>query len=511
MLRDAHERIYHEMYDRADLDLSSNVAGGGHNPNRAELLFHYGRYLLISSSQPGTQPTNLQGIWNVDVRPAWSCNFTVNINTQMNYWPAERVGLGELAEPLLQFVADGAKQVGVDAARRYYNANGAVVHHNTDIWHFSSPVQGDPQWANWPSGLMWLASHLRTHVDFGHASPNFIAEVALPVLREVVAFELDMLVDDSSGGLVVSPSTSPEHRFVTLDGFEASVSEGVAMDQELVREILDAYIAWADPTDAVDASLLPRARIALARLRLPQIGKSGALLEWYDDKTSSELGHRHLSHLYGLFPGRRITEGGTPEMFEAVRRSLADRLANGSGYTGWSQAWILCLSARLRDSTLAEQSFQGMLDKLTFKSLMVLHPHSGWPEGKVFQIDGNFGVVAGIVELLVQADREDICLLRTLPPNWREGSARGLRCIGGHSMDLDWTNGQLATATVHCAVSAPMVIEVSSDVTSVKIVADGDLEFYGVPLHSSIPARSRFQWQATKGVTYGISAQRTRP
>jgi alpha-L-fucosidase 2 len=491
-LRARHRDDYRQYFERADLDLT----GSGSEAQRAELLFHLGRYLMISGSRPGTEATNLQGIWNVDVRPAWSSNYTININTQMNYWPAEAVGLGDLHLPMFGLIADIAR-AGAATAERYYGAAGATAHHNTDLWRFTAPVPGIPQWSNWPSGLYWLAAHLKHHLDHGGAAPGFARDVAEPVLRAASAFALDMLVDDGAGGLVASPSTSPEHSFV-VEGRNVAIAAGTAMDQELVRETLANFVALADPADA----LAGRAKAALPRLRLPVVGAGGNLLEWDDDKTPAELGHRHLSHLYGLYPGVRITEAGTPEAFEAVRRALALRLDNGTGYTGWSQAWVLCLAARLRDRALAGRSIDGMLDQLTSRALLVLHPHNGWKEGNVFQIDGNFGAVAGLAELAVQGHEGAVSLLKTLPPGWTTGSISGIRCRGGHEVAVEWRDGALVAATLRAGRDGEVVVEVPEAGVS---VAGSAGRVVARPAAGAIPGRHRIAWDARAGETYTLA------
>ncbi|WP_224705202.1 glycoside hydrolase family 95 protein [Devosia aquimaris] len=452
----AHRADYAQYFDRMDLDLSASQPGNGRDPHRAELFYHYGRYLMISGSRPGTQPTNLQGIWNVDVRPAWSSNYTVNINTEMNYWPAEMTGLADLAQPLQAFVADAAGARGAAAAQHYYGAAGACVHHNTDIWHFSAPVNGDPQWANWPTGLVWLGLQLRAHLDYDPDDTAYLSTVALPVWRAATAFALDLLVEHADGSLVASPSTSPENMFVTADGAGGAVSAGAAMDQEMIRELLELYVSTEIEGDR---PLVERARTALARLRLPILCADGTLGEWAGDVAPIEQGHRHFSHLYGHHPGRRITAEETPVAFAGVRNALDQRLAHGSGHTGWSQAWVLCQAARLRDAALADKAIVGLINDLAFKSLMVLHPHSGWPEGNVFQIDGNFGAVAGMTELLVQSRRDRIIVLPALPPSWRTGQARGIRSFGGHSVDLAWRDGALTALTITGGRDAALLID----------------------------------------------------
>lgn len=490
-LRQRHRDDYRSFFDRVDLDLSAS----GPVAERAELLFHFGRYLMISSSRQGTEASNLQGIWNVDERPAWSSNYTININTQMNYWPAEPTGLADLHEPMFKLTRELA-EAGAVTARRYYGAGGATAHHNADLWRFTAPVPGIPQWSNWPAGLYWMAAHLQHHLDHGSAAPAFAAETALPVFRAASEFALDMLVEDGTGGLVASPSTSPEHSFV-VDGTDVAITQGTAMDQELIRETLESYVALAGPADP----LATRARDALARLRLPLIGPNGNMLEWDDDKTPAELGHRHLSHLYGLYPGIRITEAGTPEAFEAVRRALNLRLDNGTGYTGWSQAWVLCLAARLRDSALAERSITGLLDQLTSRALLVLHPHEGWPEGNVFQIDGNFGAVAGLTELVVQSHEGAISLLKTLPPGWSEGTITNIRCRGGHQASVRWKAGALVSATMLAGRTGELVLELPEAPVDV-IGPSGPLTIR--PASGAVAGRIRVAWNAIVGTRYAI-------
>jgi alpha-L-fucosidase 2 len=483
-LRQRHRDDYKSLFDRVDLDL------GG---TRAELLFHFGRYLLISGSRRGTEAANLQGIWNVDVRPAWSSNYTININTQMNYWPAEPAGLADLAEPMFKLTREIA-EAGATTANRYYGAAGSTAHHNTDLWRFTAPVPGIPQWSNWPSGLAWMAAHLQHHIEYGSARPEFVDKVARPVFREAAAFALDMLQDDGSGQLAASPSTSPEHSFV-VDGTLVGITQGTAMDQELIHDVLQSYVALADD------ELAARSRDALERLRLPVIGASGNMLEWDDDKTPAELGHRHLSHLYGLYPGTRISEITTPDAFEAVRRALYKRLDNGTGYTGWSQAWVLCLAARLGDRALAERSIAGMLDQLTSRSLLVLHPHSDWPGGNVFQIDGNFGAVAGLIELVVQSHGGAITLLKTLPASWTDGSIRDIRCRGGYRASLSWRDGRLSQATVACGVSGTLTLDLPAG--DYVIRDDAGTVVTAVPV--AAPAgRTRLAWPAISGARYTI-------
>ena len=446
-LLERHVTDHAGYFERMDLDLSPSEPEAGGAAARAELYFHIGRYLLISSSRPGTEAANLQGIWNVDLRPGWSSNYTTNINVEMNYWGAEQLGLGDVHRPMLELARDLAA-AGAGSAARYYGARGATVHHNTDLWRFTAPVKGDPQWSNWPTGLGWIAAHSWDHIDYGSADDEFVGRVAWPVHREAALFLLDLLEDDGAGHLMVSPSTSPEHSFV-VNGIRCAVSAGSAMDQEIVRQTLGRLLLLAERVGVDEHDpLLQEARDALGRLRAPPV-VDGVLHEWSAPRHPQEPGHRHLSHLYGLYPGTRVSKDETPDEWRAWRAALEVRLANGSGYTGWSQAWVLCLAARFYDAELASKAMDVLTGPLSSVSLLDLHPHGAWPGGAIFQIDGNLGALAGVAELLVQGTSERIDLLPALPPAWRSGSARGLRVRGGHEIDLVWDNGVLVSARIH--------------------------------------------------------------
>lgn len=486
-LLERHITDHGSLFDRAELDLSRSRSASA---DRCETYFDLGRYLLIAGSRPGTEPLNLQGIWNDRVRPPWSSNLTTNINVQMNYWPAERTGLGELAEPLARLVSELAV-AGRDTAQSTYGLGGAAVHHNTDLWRFSDAVPLEAQWSNWPTALLWLVAHVHRGVA-DDPTDDASAVRALDAVEPAVAFGLDLLVADADGSSVVSPSTSPEHRFrPDTSGSFSAVSAGSTMDQELVFESLRDYLALAARTGQGNERIVERARTALEQLRLPGIGSDGTLLEWAAEYEPLELGHRHLSHLYGLYPGTRITELGTPEQFEAARRALALRLEHGGGYTGWSKAWVLCLAARLRDRELAAESLSDLLGPLASESLLDLHPVDS-PDGVVFQIDGNFGGTAGIAELLVQDVDGAISLLPTLPGGWPAGDVRGFRVRGGHTVDLSWSEGQLTTATLHL-VSSGVTVELADDGSDLALMGpDGALT--PQRLAASPVGRRRFTW-----------------
>lgn len=484
-----HEDDHRALFDRVRLDLGAPGAA-------AQRYFDFGRYLLIASSRPGSQAANLQGIWNDDVRPGWCADYTTNINTEMNYWGAEVAALPELHEPLFDLMGELAV-AGRRTAAELYESAGAAVHHNADLWRFTDAVHGDPQWANWSFGLVWLAAHLDLRLDATGDTGTFARDIALPVSREVAAFVLDQLVEGERG-LVVSPSSSPEHRFhaPTVEDPDATgaVTYGSTLDQELAREALARLIRLADALGVQD-DLADRARAAIGRIAQPRIDEDGLLAEWATDLAATEPGHRHLSHLYGVFPGSRITETSAPSEFTAARRALETRLANGSGYTGWSQAWVLCLAARFRDPELAAEALEVLVHRLSSASLLDLHPHGERPGGALFQIDGNLGAIAGVAELLLQSHDGAISLLPALPTAWRDGSVTGLRARGGHAVDLTWRGGLFASAELRSERGGDVVVEVD-DGCVLDVTASDGVRIEALP-HAPAPiGRARWRWAA---------------
>ena len=479
-LRTHHLAEYKSLFDSMHLELGArdvaketmptderlrSYARGQADPGLETLYFAYGRYLLLSSSRPGCLPATLQGLWNDKLNPPWGSRYTININIEMIYWAAAPSGLAVCEEPLFDLLErmDG-EQTGKRTAREMYGCHGFVAHHNTDLYADTAPQDQYIPASYWVMGAAWLCTHIWRH--YTYTLDTQWLQRRYVQLEDCVRFFLDFLQEDEEGNLVTSPSVSPENTYVLPDGNTGCMCIGPTMDNQILRELFTGFLQ-ASKVLARKGALIEQAEDAYRRLRPTQIGQDGRLLEWRHPYQEAEPGHRHISHLYGLYPGREITQN-TPALFTAARKTLEGRLAAGGGHTGWSRAWIIGLWARLRDGSKAHENLRALLSQSTFDNLMDNHP---WQDAAVFQLDGNLGATAAIEEMLVDSGPGQLYLLPALPTAWEEGKVEGLCICGGATISLVWKKSKLEQIRLCAGPALSVAVHYGTFSAAVKLAA----------------------------------------
>lgn len=487
-LRDRHVSDYRYYFDRVELELGSTEKRISelttdrqlllysdekqYNPDLEELYFQYGRYLLISCSRTPGVPANLQGLWNESILPPWSCNYTTNINLEENYWAAESANLSEMHRPLLEFISNLSVN-GKNTAKDFYGVdNGWCLGHNSDIWAMTCPVglqKGDPSWACWTMGGAWLSTHIWEHYQFTK-DRDFLKE-NYPALKGAAEFSMNWLIE-KNGFLMTSPGTSPENKYVTPDGYVGATSYGNTSDMAIIREcLIDTRKAAKEL--GTDNVLVKRINEVLERVVPYQVGKKGNLQEWYHDWEDEDPKHRHQSHMIGLYPGHHLSPVGTPELMDACRRTLEIK---GDETTGWSTGWRINLYARLHEAQKAYNMYRRLLRYVspdgyngndarrgggTYPNLLDAH--------SPFQIDGNFGGCAGVIEMIMQSSLEEINLLPALPDEWKNGHVKGICARGGFVIDMEWKDGKVTSLYIKARTDARTVLKYNGKKTKIAL------------------------------------------
>lgn len=496
-LRYRHICDYGELYDRVSFSLNDNSEGGCELPTDERILrmrgndfddkecdrhihdnglmvlyFNYARYLMISGSRPGTLPLNLQGIWNHDMQPLWGSRFVVNVNTQMNYWCAESCNLSECHLPLFDLL-EKVREDGRKTAKEMYGCSGYVCHHNTDLWGDTAPQDLWMPATIWPMGGAWLALHVFEHYEYTQ-DKDFLRE-KYSLMREAAEFFTDYLIENKDGKLVTCPSVSPENTYLTESGVKGCLCTGPSMDSQIIAVLFEDVIKSSEILDT-DHDFAKKLKAMLEKLPKPEIGKYGQIKEWAVDYDEVEIGHRHISQLFALYPADLITPYKTPKLSDAARATLIRRLIHGGGHTGWSRAWITNMWARLFDSNMVYENLQKLIAYSTHPNMLNNLPP--------FQIDANFGGTAGMAEALLQSHSGEINLLPALPEEWQSGEIKGLRAKGGFEVSIKWENGKLSTAEIKslsgnkCVLRPNTVISISCDGENVNSsLSEGIISF----------------------------------